>query len=141
MSNPPNLILYPMFAMFLLVVLVFLRMRSKRFAAVRSGAVDIKYYKAFSEGEEPDDVRVVSRNFANLFEMPVLFYVVVLTIYVTHQVNYWLVALAWLYVVFRYAHTYVHLTSNDVITRFSMYLASNIALVLMWAILFVQLLM
>ena len=137
---PLNYILYPTFALFFLVTAVFLRMRSLRFAAVRRNEISVKYYRAFTGGEEPDEIRVVTRNFINLFEVPVLFYVVTLMTYVTHQVTYWLVVCAWIYVALRYAHTFVHLTSNDVIVRFSLYLASGVVLFLMWATLLVQLL-
>jgi hypothetical protein len=74
---PLNYILYPTFALFFLVTLVFLRMRSLRFAAVRRNEVSVKYYRAFTGDEEPEEIRVVTRNFINLFEVPVLFYVVV----------------------------------------------------------------
>jgi hypothetical protein len=137
---PLEHILYPTFALFLLVTLVFLRMRSMRFAAVRRGAVSVGFYRAFQGEEEPDELRVVTRNFINLFEVPVLFYVVTLMTYVTHEVTYWMVALAWLYVALRYAHTLVHLTSNDVITRFSFYMASGVVLFLMWTTLLIELL-
>ena len=141
MTEPsPSLILYPVFAMFLLVAIVLLRMRSMRFAAVRRKEVSTEYYRAFQAGEEPEPLRVVSRNFSNLFEMPVLFYVGVIMIYMTHQVSYWLVACAWAYVALRYAHSYVHLTSNNVIVRFSLYFASGFVLMLMWLSLLIQLL-
>ena len=136
----PAHILYPMFALVFLVVLVFLRLRSMRFAAVRRSEVSVAYYRAFTGDEEPEELRVVTRNFINLFEVPILFYVVSLMIYVTHQVTYVMVALAWLYVALRYAHTFVHLTKNDVIARFSLYLASGVTLSAMWAILLVRLL-
>jgi hypothetical protein len=136
----PNLILYPVFAMFLLVAMVLLRMRSMRFAAVRDKEISPKFYRAFQEGVEPEPLRVISRHFSNLFEVPVLFYVGVLMTYVSHQVTYWMVACAWAYVALRYAHTYVHLTSNDVIVRFSIYFASGFVLVVMWSSLLIRLL-
>ena len=141
MDHPsPNLILYPVFAMVLLVAIVLLRMRKMRFAAVRHGEVSVEYYRAFQEGEEPEPLRVVSRHFVNLFEMPVLFYVVVIFIHISHQVSYWLIGCAWTYVLFRYAHSYVHLTSNDVRIRVTLYFASAFVLSVMWASLLVQLL-
>jgi hypothetical protein len=135
----PVHILYPIFAMFLLVTIVLLRMRSMRFAAVRKGEVSIRYYRAFQEGIEPEPLRVVARHFKNLFEVPVLFYVGVIMAYITHQVNDWLVACAWTYVALRYLHTYVHLTANDVVVRFGVYIASGFVLLLMWSSLLVQL--
>jgi hypothetical protein len=140
MSGPnPTLILYPVFAMFLLVAIVLLRMRAMRFGAVRQKEVDVRYYKAFQGDEEPEALRVVARHFANLFEVPVLFYVGVLMTYVTHQVTHWLIGCAWLYVALRYAHSWVHLTRNDVVVRFSLYFASGAVLVVMWSSLLVQL--
>lgn len=133
-------ILYPLFAMFLLVSIVLLRMRSQRFAAVGRKEVDVDFYKAYPEGGEPEALRVIGRHFANLFEMPVLFYLVVLMIYVTHQVSTFLVVCAWLYVALRYVHSAIHLGSNNVIARFSAYFSSAFVLAVMWATLLVQLL-
>jgi hypothetical protein len=49
------------------------------------------------------------------------------------------VGCAWLYVALRGAHTWVHLTSNKVLVRFGFYMASNLALAAIWAILLVLL--
>jgi len=135
----PNQILYPVFAMFLLVVVVLNRLRSLRFAAVGRKEVSIAYYRAY-QGDEPEALRVVAHHFSNLFEMPVLFYVGVLMTYASQQVSYWILGLAWLYVALRYAHSYVQLTSNDVRIRFGAFVASSIVLAVMWASLLVQLL-
>ena len=140
MQHPPTLILFPLFAMYALVAFVLLRMRSMRFAAVRRNEVNASYYKSYSTGEEPEELRVISRHFSNLFEVPVLFYVVVLMTYMTNQVTYFLIACAWLYVLLRYVHTYVHLTSNHLIARFSVYFASGLVLTIHWIVLFVRLL-
>jgi hypothetical protein len=72
--------------------------------------------------------------------MPVLFYVTAVMIYTTYQTTAWLVACAWLYVVLRYVHTWIHLGRNDVIARFSAYFGSFAVLVVMWVTLLVQLL-
>ncbi len=136
----PNLILYPVFAMFLLVAAVLLRLRKLRFAAVRNEEIRAEYFRAYQGQEEPEPLRVIARHFSNLFEVPVLFYVVAIMIYVTQQVSWWLVACAWTYVALRYLHTFVHLTANNLIARFSVYFASGFVLALMWATLLVKLL-
>ena len=138
-ETSPTLILYPVFAMFLLVAIVLLRMRSMRFAAVRRREVGVDFYRAFQGDTEPEPLRVISRHFSNLFEVPVLFYVGVIMIYVTHHVSYWLVACAWAYVVLRYLHSYIHLTTNKVVPRFSVYFASGFVLAVMWATLLLRL--
>ena len=141
MLTPPFSILYPVFAMFFLVAFVLVRLARMRFAAVSKGDVDARFYRTYDEGEEPKEIRVVTRHFINLFEMPVLFYVGVILIFISNQVNYLLVFCAWLYVALRYLHTYIHLTSNDVLTRFRVYFASALVLLVMWSILFLQLIL
>jgi hypothetical protein len=96
-------ILYPAFALFALTMAVLLRLRSARFAAIRAGDVSAEYYRAYPEGVEPERLRVLARHFANLFEMPVRFYVGVLMVYVTGHADGWLVLCAWLYVALRCA--------------------------------------
>jgi hypothetical protein len=132
-------ILYPLFGMFALTMFVLLRMRSMRFAAVRSGAVPQDYYRAYPEGVEPEPLRIVARHYANLFEMPVLFYAGVILVYVTQQVSGWMVGLAWAYLALRCAHSFVHLTSNHLIARFSLYFGSAFVLALLWGTLLVRL--
>ena len=136
----PTLILYPAFALVALTLGVLLRMRSLRFAAVRRGEVPVEFFRAYPEGVEPEPLRVVSRHYVNLFEMPVLFYVVVVMLYVTQQVNLGMIIGAWLYVALRYGHSFVHLTSNHVIARFSLYFSSTLVLAARWGALLVQLL-
>lgn len=139
MSDPnPNLILYPVFAMFLLTAAVLAHMARMRVGALSRREMSIDFYKTYDRGEEPEQLRRLTRHFVNLFELPVLFYVVVILTYVTRQVNVPLIGLAWLYVALRYVHTWVHLTSNRVATRFRVYMASGLVLLAMWSILFVQ---
>lgn len=126
--------------MFYLVAAVLARLAYLRVGALGRREIDIGYYKTYSRGEEPDRIRVVTRHFINLFEVPVLFYVVVLMIYVTKQTTYALVAMAWLYVALRYAHSFVHLTTNRVLLRFRLYFASGVVLLALWTTLLAQLL-
>ena len=134
-----NQILYPVFAMFALVFGVFLRMAQVRFGAVSRGEMNPAFYKTYQGDEEPEHMRVVTRHFINLFEMPVLFYVVVILTYVSHQTGTWMTVLAWAYVASRYVHTFVHLGSNDVLTRFRVYLGSALVLTTLWVSLLVKL--
>ena len=66
--------------------------------------------------------------------------VVVIMTYITGQVSYVLVGLAWTYVAVRLVHSAIHLTSNDVNLRFSAYFSSAVVLLAMWGTLLVQLL-
>ena len=75
----------------------------------------------------PAAVTVVSDNFKNLFEVPVLFYALGLLLYATQQVDRGYVAAAWIFVAFRVAHSLVHCTINKVTLRFALYLMSTLA--------------
>jgi hypothetical protein len=72
-----------------------------------------------------------SDNLKNVFELPVLFYALVLLLYVTNRVDGVYVVAAWVFVVFRFAHSVVHCTFNRVLVRFYCYLAASLALWIM----------
>jgi hypothetical protein len=76
----------------------------------------------------PPHVSNPSDNLKNLFELPTIFYVAVLYLYVTTQVDTMYVAAAWVFFVFRILHSAVHCTFNLVILRFWLYAISALAL-------------
>ncbi len=76
----------------------------------------------------PPEVSNPSDNLKNLFEMPMLFYALVLFLFVTNQVDAVYVSAAWIFVAFRVFHSAVHCTINLVMLRFYLYLISSIAL-------------
>ena len=72
---------------------------------------------AFKYGESatvPGYVCIPNRNYMNLLEVPVLFYVACLLLYVTDGTSTALVALAWAYVALRVLHSLIHLSYNHV---------------------------
>ena len=71
-------------------------------------------------------------NLANLFEMPVLFYVAAIFALLLGATNFWTGLLAWLFVLARIAHTTIHTTSNVVPLRFGAFAVSLAALALLW---------
>jgi hypothetical protein len=52
---------------------------------------------------------------------------------VTRQADVWFVLLGWAFVALRLLHALVHTTSNHVPTRFNLFAASAIVLMVMWA--------
>ncbi len=134
-------IIYPMFVMIALTAFVYARLGIMRVNAVKSGEIDGRFFKSYRGYDEPEQLRVWSRHAINLTELPVLFYVVVILIFVTGQSSMMLVALAWLYVIARLMHSMIHLRSNKVLNRFKIYVAGFTTLMLLWAILLIQLLM
>ena len=76
----------------------------------------------------PPAVATPADNFRNLFELPVIFYAVVLYLYVTQQVDHTYLAAAWVFFAFRVLHSIVHCTFNHVPLRFYMYTIAALAL-------------
>src|SRR5499427_2328543 len=75
----------------------------------------------------PPAVANPSDNLKNLFEIPVLFYALVLYLFVTQQVDAVYVTAAWVFVVFRTLHSAVHCTFNHIMLRFYLYLLATLA--------------
>jgi hypothetical protein len=75
----------------------------------------------------PPNVSNPSDNFKNLFEIPVLFYALVLYLFVTKQVDTVYVNAAWIFVVFRALHSAVDCTFNLIMLRFYLYLFATLA--------------
>lgn len=82
----------------------------------------------------------VAYSFGNQFEMPVLFYVLTILAYVTRHAGFLFVALAWVFVIFRLLHAYVHVTSNNLQIRGPLFGVSAIVLAIMWVIYIVEML-
>lgn len=132
-------ILFPVFALAALTFFVALWMARLRFKAVRQGDLNRHYYKLNRGGEPPEYLLKVSRNFENLLEIPVLFYVAALMIYVTNRVDFTHLTMAWLYVGTRYIHTVIHTTYNNVLHRMIPFLLGSFVLIAMWIRIFLQL--
>jgi hypothetical protein len=62
----------------------------------------------------------------------VLFYAVSLALYVSTADNPASVALQWIFVASRYAHAYVHITSNRLSQRRPVFLVGFFSLVALW---------
>jgi hypothetical protein len=129
-------ILVPMIALVGLTFSVLLLIPYKRFKAGRIGRVMVDDFKFGESNNVPPDVSIPNRNLMNLLEMPVLFYVACLTIYVTSNIDTVLLLLAWLYFALRVVHSIVHLTYNKVFHRLTVYAASNVILAIIWIRLF-----
>jgi hypothetical protein len=120
----------PVFAMCGLTFAVWVFMYVKRIRFINANGIsptDMAVPGALAAISPPDVVNP-SDNFKNLFEMPVLFYVLATLLIATDRVDSASVVAAWVFVVFRVLHSVVHCTVNVVLVRFYLYLASSLAL-------------
>jgi hypothetical protein len=125
-------VIYPMFAMVVLTAVVLVTLFRARVAAVRQGQVSLAYFAIYQGAAEPESSAKAARHFANLFETPVLFYVVCLAAIIANVTGVAMQALAWVYVAARVAHAYVHLGGNRIRHRLRVYFISCLILLAMW---------
>lgn len=123
-------IFWPVLAHVLLVYVVYLVMARRRYFAVKSGEAKVGQYKVRST--EPASSVTVANNLINQFELPVLFHALCLALFVTNGVNYLTLALAWIFILSRYVHAWVHLTSNRVMLRSRAFFFGAVVLLLAW---------
>jgi hypothetical protein len=134
-------ILLPPTALVVLTGFVWLRLGSDRLGEMRSRRIHPQQVATSKQmGETMQNVQSAD-HFRNLFEVPVMFYALCAFLAITRLTTLLLLACAWGYVVLRAAHTYVHLTSNKVVRRFQVFVASTIVLYVMWGIFAVRLVM
>ncbi|WP_414579360.1 MAPEG family protein [Anabaena sp. CCY 9402-a] len=119
----------PLFALVFLTFLVWVYMYIRRIHLITSRKLksqDLAVPNMLAQ-ISPPSVSNPSDNLKNLFEIPVLFYVLVLYLFITKQVDAVYVNAAWMFVVFRVLHSAVHCTFNLVMLRFYLYLFATLA--------------
>jgi len=134
-----QMILLPLFVELILTLVLLFWMAALRTGDFSSGAVQPERI-ALREPNWPQRTTQVANAFANQFELPVLFYVLTILAYVTHLAGIVFVVLAWVFVIFRMLHAYVHVTSNIVRLRGSLFGVAALVLAIMWVIYIVQVL-
>lgn len=135
--NELNLI-YPMFAMVILTTVVLVKLFRSRVRAVKEQKISAAYFRTYQGESEPESTIKLSRHFSNVFEAPVLFYVVSLAAMITNHATLPMFTLAWLYVLLRALHAFVHIGGNRIGKRIQVYMASWVVLLLMWVYLTVN---
>ena len=123
-------IFWPVLAQVFLTLAIFIVLGARKARAVKAGQVN-RQQAALDSRVWPEDVVKVSNNIANQFEVPVLFYVLCLVLYNINAAGTVAVVLAWLFVVSRYAHAYVHLGSNYVPVRMRLFMVGCVVLLAM----------
>ena len=119
----------PFLAMILLTIIVWFYMYSRRIPFLQRSKIDLNSLTAAEFARiSPPAVSNPSDNLKNLFEIPVIFYALVLYLYVANGVDATYLAAAWIFVIFRVLHSAVHCTINIVLLRFALYCVAALAL-------------
>lgn len=133
------LIFYPLFAMALLVAVVTGFMLRERVGEFTSRRIHPQKLPSSSQMQGVLENTRAADNYKNLFEMPVLFYLLCALLYMSQQVSVGMLIAAWAYVALRYLHSYIHIGYNKVMDRFKVFITSASLLYGMWIAFFLQL--
>jgi hypothetical protein len=118
-------------AQVLLTIAILVLMGRERVPRVMRGEIAVADI-AVDRTAYPLKARLLSNNFDNQFQLPVLFYVAALLALQLGLVGWLEVLLSWLFVACRYAHAAIHVTTNRVHRRFVAYAAGLAVLGLLW---------
>ena len=112
-------LLTPLLALIIWTFIIFLIMAFGRVSFMNNpqDAADSKDYK----NQLPAWVNRTADNYNHLFEQPVAFYAVILSIALINNFDSLMVQLAWAYVLIRIIHSLVQLTINIVLVRFFLF--------------------
>jgi hypothetical protein len=123
---------WPLVAQTVLIFILYGLLGWRRRVAVRSGRITMEIFRENHQRDEPAECLFVRNCLANQFELPVLFYVVSIVLFMTQADNLPAVILAWIFVATRYAHAYVHVTSNNLRLRSPLFGLGFLVLVGLW---------
>jgi hypothetical protein len=136
---PPAAILLPVFVQVGLTLFLGFRLALARRGAVMRGDVRVSDI-ALGRKPWPDRVQQLGNSFESQFEVPTLFYALVAFAMITGTAALAFVVLAWAFVASRFAHAFVHTTSNHLRTRFRFFALGGAILLVMWVIFAVRIL-
>jgi hypothetical protein len=131
-----HLILWPMAAMAALTFVILSLIPMFRVGDASAGRVSAHDFKLGESERVPERTKLYNRNYMNLLELPILFYVVGLILFINDSLTPLELGLAWAFVVFRAAHSVVHLTLNRVTLRLSLFSGAAFSLMALWIVTF-----
>jgi hypothetical protein len=125
-------LLWPAFALALLTFVVLLRMFVVRVGELRRLRIHPQRVATSAQAAQKFVDTRAADNFRNLFELPVLFYAALAIAFAIGAADRTTLALAWLFVVLRIAHSLIQCSYNRVMHRFGVYAAGVVTLCALW---------
>ena len=127
----PIAILQPVMALGLWTGVMMIWMFATRVPAFNKAGIDPQSAAHPKDVSLPSEVARISDNYNHLFEQPTLFYAITIAIAVLGHVDQTAVTCAWTFVILRVLHSLVQSTVNIVMLRFSVFLLSWLALLVL----------
>ena len=121
-----------------LTALVWVKLYADRLGEMRARKIDPQSLATADALSGRLERTQAAENFRNLFEVPVLFYLLCVALALNGGSTPGFVAAAWAYVGLRTLHSTIHVTYNRVMHRFLAYVASTLLLFGMWIAFFAR---
>jgi len=135
-----QMVLLPVFVQVALTFALLFWMAYTRRSSLSRGEIKVRDI-ALGQSAWPAKATQASNCFDNQFQIPLLFFVLVILAWITKQADLIFVLMAWIFVISRLAHAYIHTTSNHVPTRFNLFALGVAVLLIMWIIFAVRILL
>ena len=126
-----TLLLYPSTLMFFLTFFLYVRNYLDNVRATKSKKINFSYFKTY-QGEVPDYVTVSRQTLKNQFELPIFFYLLTSLVISFNLVDKIDMICAWIFVISRYMHCYIRLTSNYIPYRAKIFQLGMLILIAWW---------
>ena len=124
-------VLLPVYVQVGLTLSLLLWMVGARRGALVSGQTKIRDI-ALGQQNWPQRATQIGNCYRNQFELPVLFYVLIAIALPLRRADLVIVMLSWIFVVTRFVHAGIFVTSNDLGRRSMAWLAGVLVLLAMW---------
>jgi hypothetical protein len=126
-----QMVLLPVFVQIGLTFALLLWMASVRRQTLVSGETKIKNI-ALGQPNWPLRATQIGNCFSSQFEIPVLFYVLIALALPVRHADFVIVLLSWVFVITRFVHAGIFVSSNDLGQRSLAWFAGVLALLAMW---------
>ena len=126
-----QMVLLPVFVQVALTFALLIGMVMARRKTLVAGETKIRDI-ALGEPNWPKGATQIANCYRNQFELPVLFYVLIALALPLRRADLFIVLMSWVFVVTRFAHAGVFVTSNDVRPRSLAWFAGVLVLAAMW---------
>ena len=126
-----QMVLLPVFVLVGLAFFLLLWMATARNRAVQSKETSFKNIAA-GQANWPTRTARVGDCFSNQFEIPILFYILIALALPLRHADLFIVLMSWVFVVTRFIHAGIFVTSNNVQQRGLVWFSGVLVLLAMW---------
>jgi hypothetical protein len=126
-----QMVLLPVFVLVGLTFALLLWMAGARRQALVGGETRVRDV-ALGQPNWPTRATQVGNSFKNQFELPLLFYILIALALPLRHADLFIVAMSWVFVITRFAHAGIFVTSNDMKQRSLAWFAGVLVLFAMW---------